>query len=80
MSKPKASGRGISTDPAIVQKVQQLCQSGWTLQRGSKHWRVKSPSGRTTLTIPGTPSDKRAALNWISQIRRVMRTNKESAA
>ena len=49
--------------------VKQLVSVGWTFRRGSKHGRLRAPSGRPTLTVPGSPSDRRALYQFRKDIR-----------
>lgn len=46
---------------------------GWTAKRGSAHVCVYQPETGRMLTIPGSPSCPRAALNWHCQLRRMIR-------
>jgi predicted RNA binding protein YcfA (HicA-like mRNA interferase family) len=58
-----------STDEKIDNVVRKLLSTGWLVKSSKRHLRIKSPTG-AVLTVPGSPSCPRAALNWISQIRR----------
>lgn len=49
--------------------VRQLVLSGWAFRRGGKHGRLTAPIGRPTLTVPSSPSDRRALLNFRQDIR-----------
>lgn len=49
--------------------VKQLILNGWAFRRGGKHGRLTVPSGKRTLTVPTTPSDRRAALNFRRDVR-----------
>lgn len=60
-----------SNDKNINQEVRALIKSGWTVKRGSKHARVISPSG-CYLTVPSTPSDHRAWLNFSRDIKEII--------
>lgn len=51
--------------------VRQLVRQGWSFTRGKKHGRLRPPCGRTALTVPGTPSDCRAFLNFRRDLRHV---------
>lgn len=46
---------------------------GWTVKRGSSHFCIYQPGTGRMLTIPGSPSCPRAALNWHCQLRRMVR-------
>ncbi len=50
--------------PEIDRLVSQLVQDGWLFQSGGKHGKLKTPQGRQTLTVPRSPSDHRAWLNF----------------
>jgi hypothetical protein len=61
----------ISTDNKINGWAKVFVKLGWEIERASRHARLISPDGRTKLTVPGSPSDSRAAQNWRSQVRRL---------
>lgn len=61
----------ISTDNKINGWAKVFVKLGWSLERAARHVRLISPDGRTKLTVPGSPSDSRAAQNWRSQVRRI---------
>ena len=63
--------RKYSNDKDINCLVRKLLKSDWKLRKGKKHLSVISPSGRR-LTIPSTPSDRRALKNLKGQIRHIM--------
>lgn len=50
--------------PEINTLVTELVRQGWRFSRGRKHGRLSAPEGRGALTIPGTPSDRRAWMNF----------------
>jgi hypothetical protein len=62
-----------SSDDIINGYVKRLLRAGWSVWRGRRHMRVQDPTGRLTLTVPGTASDRRAAQNWFTQVRRAAR-------
>ena len=47
-----------------------LVKLGWVEIARNKHVRLADPERRRTVTVARTPSDGRAVLNWISQLRR----------
>jgi hypothetical protein len=49
--------------------VKQLIKEGWEPLRKNRHLMIKSPKG-VTLTVPISPSDGRAVLNFKADIRR----------
>lgn len=54
----------------VHQLVKSLVKAGWEPIKKSRHWQVRSPKG-DVLTIPNTPSDGRALMNFKSDLRRV---------
>ncbi len=56
----------------IDQLVKDLIRQGWIYSRGSKHGRLSPPKGRATLSVPCTPSDYRAFLNFRRDIRQAL--------
>lgn len=62
-----------STDPRIDEIVRRLVLAGWPIEPGSRHYRLATPDKRTRLTVPGSPSDGRAFLNWLAQSKRCLR-------
>jgi len=53
--------------------VRQLIVEGWSFGRGGKHGWLRSPAGQATLTVPNSPSDRRAFLNFRQDVRRLKR-------
>lgn len=64
-----------SRDRDIDEKVKALVRAGWHVWRGARHYRLQHPANGFVLTVPGTPSDRRAVQNWFSQFRRAERVN-----
>ncbi len=63
-----------SKDDHINDEVNRLVsEEGWFVQRGGKHFKLYSPDRKIRHIIPGTPSDGRASLNWLSDLRRLKR-------
>lgn len=62
--------RRYSKSERINAEVRRLVALGWTYRRGSKHGRVMSPDGKTSVTVPVTPSDRRSPLNFIRDLKR----------
>jgi predicted RNA binding protein YcfA (HicA-like mRNA interferase family) len=60
----------FSTDKNIDSLVRELLVEGWQPSKRKRHWQVVSPKG-TTQTIPLTPSDNRAFMNFRSDIKRI---------
>lgn len=59
-----------SSEKDIDSFVRRLVRDGWGFWRGSKHGRLAAPSGWPILTVPGSPSDRRALLNFKRDLRR----------
>lgn len=55
--------------------VKTLVRDGWTFQRGGKHGKLRGPSGKLTLTVPRSPGDHRAFLNFNRDVRRALLSN-----
>ena len=51
--------------------VTQLVREGWRFRRGTKHGRLQPPIGQCTLTVPRTPSDRRAWMNFRRDVRHI---------
>ena len=49
--------------------IRQLVLNGWVFRRGGKHGRLTAPAGKPTLTVPNSPSDRRALLNFRKDIQ-----------
>ncbi len=60
-----------STSNKINDVVKWLLRCGWCVKSTKRHVRIESGDGTMNLTVPKTPSDHRAELNWISQARRI---------
>lgn len=45
-------------------------RQGWRVVRGSKHFKLYAPDGKTIVTAPTTPSDWRAIRDVIARMRR----------
>jgi hypothetical protein len=58
----------------IHECVHQLVRQGWRVWHGGKHYRVQHPNG-FAITVPGSPGDRRSALNFFAQLQRAQRIN-----
>lgn len=58
-----------SNDKDINLLVINLIKQGFKVYRGGKHWFIVLLNSKK-ITIPSTPSDKRAFYNFRSQIQR----------
>ena len=57
-----------SKNKDINRLVKYLVSSGWKHRRGKRHCSLYPPDGNR-LTIPSTPSDRRAYLNFRMQVK-----------
>ena len=60
--------------PEIDALVAQLVRSGWQFCRGGRHGKLRAPQGSYALTVPISPSDRRAWLNFRRDVRHAVRT------
>tara|TARA_R110000796_G_scaffold41179_3_gene102004 strand:+ start:1803 stop:2024 length:222 start_codon:yes stop_codon:yes gene_type:complete len=58
--------------PRLREFLAQLDESGYHIDRGRKHYIIRDPEGRTVGSLACTPSDHRAQLNVISDVRRAI--------
>ncbi len=61
-----------SADKEIEVLVRRLVREGWLYERRRKHGCLMPPTGRVALTVPCTPGDRRAFLNFRRDVRHVM--------
>lgn len=61
-----------SKNKEINDLVQKLVALGWQFRRPGKHGRLSHPSGRATLTVPISPSDRRSHLNFRCDLRKAL--------
>ena len=60
-----------SKDKNIDKIVRELVAEGWSSTRKKGHWQLKPPNSDRIQTVPLTPSDGRAFLNFRSDIKRI---------
>lgn len=60
-----------SKDKNIDKIVRELVAEGWSSTRKKGHWQLKPPNSDRIQTVPLTPSDGRAYLNFRSDIKRI---------
>lgn len=63
----------------IDQIVRQYLRQCWTYKRGRKHGLLSPPECKLFVSVPGTPSDRRAAANFQRDIYRLERLTNRSA-
>jgi len=61
-----------SANKRVDELVRQLIKKGWEFRWGGKHGRLKPPHGMPILTVPSTPSDRRAFANFKGDVRRLI--------
>ncbi|RMD00158.1 hypothetical protein EAY64_05390 [Aquitalea palustris] len=54
--------------------VHQLLRNGWHFRQGGLHGKLYTPNYLSCLTVPSTPSDQRAFLNFRQAVRRLKLT------
>ena len=52
--------------------IKKLVREGWKYYRGSKHGKLLDPTSRRRLTVPISPSDCRAYMNFKHDVQRVI--------
>ena len=57
----------FSSCQTIDRVCRDLIKQGWSIRSWNRHCRLTD--GTVTITVPGSPSDKRATLNWLSHLR-----------
>jgi predicted RNA binding protein YcfA (HicA-like mRNA interferase family) len=53
--------------------IKQLVRDGWSYTRGRKHAKLFSPSSEGMVTVPNSPSDWRALMNFRRDVREIGR-------
>jgi hypothetical protein len=51
--------------------IRRLIREGWRYERGKKHGKLFQPMGNAQVTVPGSPSDWRAIMNFRRDIRKM---------
>lgn len=52
--------------------IRKLLQVGWSYKHGKKHGKLLPPHGYPTLTVPTSPSDCRAFMNFRRDVRHAL--------
>ncbi len=60
-----------SSDKELNKLIRKLVTSGWVYVRRRKHGLLRSPDKLFQTTVPGSPSDYRAYINFKQDILRV---------
>lgn len=53
--------------------IRQLVREGWSYSRGRKHGKLSPPAGGNRITVPASPSDWRAVMNFRRDVREARR-------
>ncbi len=59
-----------SASKEINTLVRQLVRNKWQFQQGGQHGKLYAPNRAACLSVPSTPSDRRAFLNFRQDVRR----------
>ncbi len=62
----------FSNNKEIQKLVARLIRNGWQCVRGAKHTKLLAPNGKR-ITVPSTPSDRKAFINFSKDIQRLVR-------
>ncbi len=65
-----------SADKELNKLIRSLVTQGWVYVRKRKHGRLTSPDKDYTTTVPGSPSDHRAFVNFKQDILRIEKQSK----
>lgn len=60
-----------SSDKNIDSLVRELISEGWSANRKKSHWQLFPPDSHKVQTVPLSPSDSRAYLNFRSDVKRI---------
>lgn len=60
-----------SSDKELNKLIRKLVAEGWVYVRKRKHGMLKSRASNTKTTVPGSPSDRRAFMNFKQDIQRL---------
>lgn len=59
--------------------VSALVGEGWSFRRGGRHGKLRPPQGARMLTVPTSPSDHRAWLNFRRDVRQAQKLDGATA-
>lgn len=60
-----------SSDKNIDSLVRELLNEGWVASKKKSHWQLFPPDSDKVQTVPLSPSDSRAYLNFRSDVKRI---------
>ena len=64
-----------SSDKELNKLIRKLVASGWVYIRRRKHGLLRSPDKCFQTTVPGSPSDYRAFINFKKDVSRAQNIN-----
>lgn len=59
-----------SKNRVIHDLVKKMLKAGWVVKARNVHVKLFHPERNVTLIVPGSPSDGRAVLNFIADVKR----------
>lgn len=59
-----------SSQKDINKAIKLLVQEGWSFRHGSKHGKLRTPSGNNIVTVPVTPSVRNAFKHFCGNVKR----------
>ncbi len=60
-----------SSDKNIDSLVRELLSEGWVANKKKSHWQLYPPDSNKVQTVPLSPSDGRAYLNFRGDVKRI---------
>lgn len=60
-----------SASKEINALIRQLIRDGWEFRQGGQHGKLYAPNCMAYISVPSTPSDRRAFLNFRQDVRRI---------
>jgi hypothetical protein len=61
-----------SSQKDIDKAIRDLVRKGWSYRRGSKHGKLRTPSGRGIVTVSMTPSGPNAIKIFYGNVKRAV--------
>lgn len=59
----------FSRDKTVNDAVKRLLKGGWFVKSSNRHVRIENSVTGDVITVPGSPSCRRAVQNWLHQIK-----------
>lgn len=61
----------FSRNKAINTMANTLVAGGWDFRIGKRHYILRDPITNFSLPVPGSPSDGRSEMNWMSAVKKI---------